>query len=118
MVYLLSIIHILSCIFIVVFILLQDPKGGVLGVLGGGGGSKSLFGTGGASNFLVTATKWLAIIFCCTSVTLSYFSSSNKSDLMLQPTSAEAPLATNPSKAPSEKSPTKQSPSKKPSSNK
>ena len=75
MIYFISTIHALTCIFIVVFILLQDPKGGVLGTLGGGGGSKSFFGSDGASPFLVNVTKWLAIIFACSSFYLSYMSS-------------------------------------------
>ena len=79
MIYFISIIHALTCIFIVLFILLQDPKGGVLGSLGGGGGSKSFFGSDGASPFLVNATKWLAIIFACTSFYLSYISSQTSS---------------------------------------
>ena len=74
MIYLISVIHALTCIFIVLFILLQDPKGGVLGSLGGGGGSKSFFGSD-ASPFLVNSTKWLAIIFACSSFYLSYMSS-------------------------------------------
>ena len=79
MIYFVSIIHALTCIFIVLFILLQDPKGGVLGTLGGGGGSKAFFGSDGASPFLVTVTKWLAIIFACTSFYLSYRSSQTSS---------------------------------------
>ena len=75
MIYFISIIHALTCVFIVLFILLQDPKGGVLGSLGGGGSSKSFFGSEGASPFLVNVTKWLAIIFACTSFYLSYRSS-------------------------------------------
>ena len=75
MIYFISVIHALTCIFIVIFILLQDPKGGVLGTLGGGGGSKSFFGSDGASPFLVNVTKWLAIIFACSSFYLSYMSS-------------------------------------------
>ncbi|MGI9549404.1 MAG: preprotein translocase subunit SecG [Bdellovibrionales bacterium] len=83
MIYMVSIIHLLACVFVVIFILLQDPKGGVLGALGGGGSSgQSLFGAGGASNFLVKATKWLAIVFACTSIYLSYKGSHQESDLM------------------------------------
>ena len=80
MIYLVSIIHALTCIFIVLFILLQDPKGGVLGSLGGSG--KSFFGSEGASPFLVKVTKWLAIIFACSSFYLSYISSQKDSRLM------------------------------------
>ena len=83
MIYFVSVIHALTCIFIVLFILLQDPKGGVLGSLGGG--SKSFFGSEGASPFLVTVTKWLAILFACTSFYLSYISSKTDSSLMLAP---------------------------------
>ena len=74
-----SVIHVMTCVFVVLFILLQDPKGGVLGTLGGGGGSKAFFGTGGASPFLVKATKWLAIIFACSSFYLSYMGSKQES---------------------------------------
>lgn len=89
MIYLVSIIHILTCVFIVLFILLQDPKGGVLGALGGGGGSQSFFGAGGASQFLVKVTRWLAIIFACSSFYLSYQSSKQDSDLMSSVKSTE-----------------------------
>ena len=74
-----STIHALTCVFIVLFILLQDPKGGVLGSLGGGGSSKAFFGSEGASPFLVNATKWLAIVFACSSFYLSYMSSKQES---------------------------------------
>ena len=79
MIYFISIVHALTCIFIVLFILLQDPKGGVLGSLGGGASSKSFFGAEGASPFLVNVTKWLAVIFACTSFYLSYKSSKTTS---------------------------------------
>ncbi len=82
MVYFISIVHALTCIFVVLFILLQDPKGGVLGSLGGGAGSRSFFGSEGASPFLVKATKWLAILFACSSFYLSYISSQKDSQLM------------------------------------
>ncbi len=88
MIYFVSIIHALTCIFIVIFILLQDPKGGVLGSLGGGS-SKSFFGSEGASPFLVNVTKWLAIFFACTSFYLSYISSQKDSSLMAQPDNAQ-----------------------------
>ena len=108
MIYFLSIIHILACIFIVIFILLQDPKGGILGVLGGGGGSKSLFGSGGASLFLVNVTKWLATTFVITSIALSYLSVTNKdSKLMLKAAPSQSPLT------PTKKTPTKKTPTKK-----
>lgn len=105
MLYFISIVHILTCVFIVLFILLQDPKGGVLGNLGGGG-SKSLFGSQGAGGFLVNATKWLAIVFALTSLTLSYISSQkNKASLMEESVSTETPKNKTPENPSPQKTP-------------
>jgi len=90
-----SIIHALACVFIVIFILLQDPKGGVLGTLGGGGGSRSFFGSEGASPFLVSVTKWLAILFACSSFYLSYMSSQRGSVM----DDLSAPITATPTKS-------------------
>ena len=112
MIYFVSIIHALTCVFVVLFILLQDPKGGVLGSLGGGGG-KSFFGSEGASPFLVKVTKWLAIIFACSSFYLSYVSSKQESRLMApQAVKETAPLDSAPQKEaePSEPAGNKTSP--------
>ena len=111
MLYFISLIHALTCVFIVIFILLQDPKGGVLGNLGGGGGSKSLFGSQGAGGFLVTATKWLAILFAITSISLSYISSlQNKASVMEQSASIETPSKKPPQAAPSTDTPSANTP--------
>lgn len=78
-----SVIHAFTCVFIIVFILLQNPKGGsVLGNLGGGGGGQALFGSEGASSLLVTITKYLAIIFACTSFYLSFLSSKKTNSIL------------------------------------
>lgn len=103
-----SIVHALTCIFIVVFILLQDPKGGVLGSLGGGAGGKAFFGSEGASPFLVQCTKWLAIAFACSSFYLSYVSSQKDNSLMapnVTPINSTLPSNPNlPAKTPTKKS--------------
>ena len=68
---LISVVHLAVAFFLIVFVLLQDSKGGALGALGTGG-SHSLFGSTGASNFLVTITKWIAIVFTCTCLALTW----------------------------------------------
>ena len=83
MIYFISLIHVLTCLFIVLFVLLQDPKGGVLGSIGGGGG-RAFFGAEGASPFLVKVTKWLAVIFACSSFYLSYISSQKDKSIITQ----------------------------------
>lgn len=65
-----TVIHIFTALTIILVVLLQDSKGGGLGI--GGMGSQTLFGSTGASSFLVKATKWLAIFFALTSITLAY----------------------------------------------
>lgn len=80
----LAIVHVIVSVIMVVFILLQDPKGGggALGMLGGGGGSKSLFGSTGGNKFLVNVTKWTAIIFAFTSIYLAALSSQKEESVM------------------------------------
>jgi len=88
-----TVIHILISISLIGAVLLQDPKGGAMGMLGGGGSSQSVFGATGASNFLTSATKWLAVAFGVTCILLTYFtshSSRSVTDSVLPAASAPA----------------------------
>lgn len=69
---LVTIFHLLLAIGLIVFVLLQDPKGGGAFGIGGASGTQGIFGASGAGNFLVTGTKWLAILFAVTCMALSY----------------------------------------------
>lgn len=69
---LLAVVHVLIGILLVLFVLLQDPKGGAMGVFSGGSSSNSFFGSSGASNFLTTTTKWLAVLFAASCLVLTY----------------------------------------------
>ncbi len=91
----LAIVHIIVSVIMVVFILLQDPKGGggALGMLGGGG-SKSLFGSTGGNQFLVNVTKWMAVIFAFTSIYLAALSSQKEGSVMDQYTQDAATEST------------------------
>ncbi len=84
----LSIVHIIVSFIMIIFILLQDPKGGgAFGIIGGGG-TKSLFGSSGANQFLVGVTKWTAIIFAFTSIYLAALSSDKNTSVIDQYTNA------------------------------
>jgi preprotein translocase subunit SecG len=72
MIAVLAIVHILIGFALIVFVLLQDPKGGAMGVFSGGSSSNSFFGASGASNFLTSTTKWLAILFAASCLALTY----------------------------------------------
>ena len=79
---LLTLIHIFIAIFLIIFVLLQDSKGGAMGIIGGGGGgSDTVFGTGGASSFLVKATRTVAILFAISCLTLTYLSTGSKNSV-------------------------------------
>lgn len=73
-------VHIILSIFLVILVLIQDPKGGGAGgMFGGGGGSNSLFGATGAPSFLSKVTRWVAALFAvsCIWMTVSIKPSSD-----------------------------------------
>lgn len=69
-----TIIHVLACIFLVLVVLLQTGKGADMGAVFGGS-SSTVFGSTGAGNFLTRLTTASAIIFMLTSLGLTYLSS-------------------------------------------
>ena len=71
MIYLITTIHILVCLFIIIVVLLQSGKSGDISAAFGGQGSQTAFGPRGAATFLSRATTWCAIVFMMTSLTLS-----------------------------------------------
>lgn len=71
---LLTIVHVIVCLFLVGIVLLQHGKGADIGA-SFGGSSQSLFGTEGPLPLLNKITTASAIIFMLTSVWLAYISS-------------------------------------------
>jgi len=67
MITILTILHVLICIFLVISILLQSSKGGGLAGMFGGGGIGS-FGGRGTASFLAKVTMWLGIGFAATAI--------------------------------------------------
>jgi preprotein translocase subunit SecG len=70
---LITIVHIIVCLFLIAVVLLQSGKSGDLAAAFGGQGSQTAFGPRGAASALSRATTWSAIIFMVTSITLSVF---------------------------------------------
>lgn len=70
------ILHVLTAVAMIGFVLLQHGKGADMGAAFGSGASGSLFGASGSANFLSRATAVLAAVFFMTSLGLTYFSSS------------------------------------------
>jgi preprotein translocase subunit SecG len=72
---LITIVHVIVCLFLIAVVLLQSGKSGDLAAAFGGQGSQTAFGPRGAATALTKATTWSAIIFIVTSITLSIFAS-------------------------------------------
>lgn len=110
MVSILAIAHIVLSVFLVVLVLIQDPKGGTAGMFGGGGGSNSLFGATGAPTFLAKLTRWVAVIFAASCIAMTIFikpKSSSVLDTMSVPAKAEEVTPSVPSTEPDKTEPKK-----------
>lgn len=68
-------LHIIACLFLISVVLLQSGKEG-MGVIFGGG-SSSVFGSGGAGGLLTKLTAMFAAIFLVTSLLYNVLSSSS-----------------------------------------
>src|SRR6266581_2005519 len=79
MVTLVTILHVLVCLFLILVVLLQAGKGGGMGLAFGGSGAQTVFGGSGAGNFLTRLTAGTAVVFMLTSLALAYFASAKES---------------------------------------
>jgi len=69
---LLTIVHLLVCVFLIFVVLVQSSKGSELGAAFGGS-NQTLFGSRGAATLLNKLTTAAAIAFMLTSLTLAVF---------------------------------------------
>jgi preprotein translocase subunit SecG len=91
--YVVPVIHVFACLFLIVVVLLQTGKGADMGAVFGGG-SQTLFGSSGAGNFLTKLTTGTAIAFMLTSLLLTIHASRvPSSNLLNRLPAAEAPAA-------------------------
>ena len=69
---LLTVVHVIVCLFLIIVVLLQHGKGADIGATFGGA-SQTLFGSEGPLPLLNKITTAAAIVFMCTSVGLAYY---------------------------------------------
>lgn len=69
-----NVIHIFTCLFLILVVLLQQSKGGGLGGSLGAGAAQ-VFGGRSSTNFMTRLTAIIAGTFMLTSVALAYLSS-------------------------------------------
>lgn len=73
------VLHVVVAVVLIGLVLLQQGKGSAMGAgFGSGGASTSMFGSQGATPFLVKLTAGLAAVFFITSLTLSYVAGQGK----------------------------------------
>ena len=68
---LLTIVHVIVCLFLIIVVLLQSGKAADLAGAFGGAGSQTAFGPRGSATLLSKATTVSAILFMLTSISLS-----------------------------------------------
>src|ERR1039457_1825814 len=73
MVVLVTVIHVVVCLFLIIVVLLQSWQSADIAAAFGGMGSQTAFGTRTAATVLSRATTWANIMFMVTSITLSVF---------------------------------------------
>jgi preprotein translocase subunit SecG len=88
----LIVLHVLVCVFLILFVLLQPGARGGVGAAFGAGG-QTVFGGRGANTFLAKLTAAAAVVFMITSISLSYFVSKSSS-VMKDRVPAATPTAT------------------------
>ena len=71
MITILTILHIIVCVFLILVVLLQQGNAADWSGAFGGGGSQTVFGARGASTLLSRATTIAAILFMITSLSLA-----------------------------------------------
>ena len=57
----LAVLQVITCVFLILLIMIQDPKGGGSGLFSGN--SNSIIGSTGGADFLTKLTRYVAILF-------------------------------------------------------
>jgi preprotein translocase subunit SecG len=94
MIYLLVVLHVIVCLFLIGVVLLQQGKSADLAGAFGGQGSQTAFGPRGAANLLTKLTTYGAVLFMLISISLTVMlarSSGDKSVLSGTPSSQTTP---------------------------
>ncbi len=97
---LVTIVHVIVCLFLIAVVLLQSGASSDLaGAFGGGLGSQTAFGPRSGANLMTKLTTWCAVIFMLTSFTLAIASARHGSGSgSVLDNSKSAPVKTAPAK--------------------
>jgi preprotein translocase subunit SecG len=108
MIILVTIVHVMVCLFLIIVVLLQSGKAGDISAAFGGQGSQAAFGPRGAATALSKATTVSAVLFMLTSVTLSIYAIKHSGPTSVLQGVKSGPVKTQPvTPAPTPAAPTK-----------
>ncbi|QQR74676.1 MAG: preprotein translocase subunit SecG [Holophagales bacterium] len=100
MIYLLYVIHVVICVFLILVVLLQQGKGADLSVFGGGG-SMATFGARGATTLLHRLTVGSFVAFILTTLGIAILQGKqHRSSVMAGAPTAQTAPATTPTATP------------------
>jgi preprotein translocase subunit SecG len=105
MITLLTVFHVIVCIFLILVVLVQQGKGADWAGAFGGGGSQTTFGARSTGSILERATTGAAIIFMITSIALAILISGGSANSVIREgakTTAPAPATPAPGGAPAQ----------------
>ena len=94
--YLVLILHLIACFFLIAVVLLQQGKGQDLASAFGGGGTQAAFGPRGSATLLSRVTTGLAAVFMITSISLTVLKQKESSVLDTIPAVASPTPAAGP----------------------
>jgi preprotein translocase subunit SecG len=77
----LTVVHVLVTLTLIFLVLLQDSKGGGLGGLSGGN-ANTLLGATGATTLAAKFTRWTAVAFAVSCLSLAVFTSKSKKSVI------------------------------------
>jgi len=100
MLILITIVHVVVCIFLIIVVLLQSGKAADLAGAFGGMGSQTAFGPRGSATLLSKATTASAVVFMITSLSLSIMATRSSSGAKTVLDTAPGSTQTAPAKAP------------------
>jgi len=86
-----TVLHVMVCVFLIVVVLLQRGKGAEIGAVFGGGASSTVFGSRGAGSFLTKLTTGAAVVFMATSLILAILGHERASESLLDGATPSAP---------------------------
>lgn len=91
MLWIIVVLHIIVCFFLILVVLLQTGRGADLAGAFGMSGSQTAFGPRSTSSLLSKTTTWMAVTFMLTSLTLYILQSRQMGSSIIEPAAAEAP---------------------------